>query len=650
MQETYNEEGKSLTGAFDVTQNYDDLADVKLVANESQSEAEGEVTSNVITIDAQPSSNNNAPAPSDPNVTTAVPARFIKIEKSLAALGFFTPSSKRLQEQKSKRISMTREVDGKRVEVSTEIIPSALFGLPVTADQDKYLAMQEIITNTLLSKSEVKNPIRFTSAELLRLMHRDTNAGKNYREIGEWLAVMTSTMIRSRDSVYVAGRNQYVTSLFHVFEKTVSVGKEMDDGTVADANYVWLSDWQLGNINNKWLLPIDLETYRELRTHIAKALVPLLQIWLFATKKVGSFEKRYEDLCEILTLRCYRNASQITRQLRPSLDELVQFEYLEKWRIEKTSDRKTYKVIFIPGAKFHRDARQRLKQKRQNDTPIVVAESEAIERSVPEPGRLETPREKPAIHRRPTGTSESDREQPASHIDELCARGLRPSDVLKLLESLPSDRLDHISNYIEYWDAEKQKKDVGPGLLWDLIKTGDPLPPTFETKRQRVQRLSVDERRRKMNHVQEVMESSYEDYRRQAVDRYMSEGLPPGDFDRRVDEYKKEMLGQPGIWSNRPEVAEQFARHAIRAESAKAVTVLPYEEFYRKELPGLLARLKFDPADLGIALDSIEPEYEAISTNQESITPMENVLKSDHMSYITEDETEDVPEEMESSP
>jgi hypothetical protein len=36
---------------------------------------------------------------------------FTKVEKSLTSLGFFTPSSRRLKDQKVKRISFTREVD-----------------------------------------------------------------------------------------------------------------------------------------------------------------------------------------------------------------------------------------------------------------------------------------------------------------------------------------------------------------------------------------------------------------------------------------------------------------------------------------------------------------------------------------------------------
>ena len=55
-------------------------------------------------------------------------------------------------------------------------------------------------------------------------------------------------------------------------------------------NYVWLSDWQLENVNNHHQLPVDFETYKKLKNDIAKTLVPLLQIWLYATRTKGALK------------------------------------------------------------------------------------------------------------------------------------------------------------------------------------------------------------------------------------------------------------------------------------------------------------------------------------------------------------------------
>src|SRR6266851_5654396 len=126
---------------------------------------------------------------------------FVKVEKNLASLGFFTPSSKRVRSEKAKTITVTKAIDGKRVEAKATIVPAALYGLPITADQDKYLALQKIINDLQQEQGTVENPITFTSAELLRLLGRHRDSGKNYQEIEEWLKVMFSTGIISEGTV-----------------------------------------------------------------------------------------------------------------------------------------------------------------------------------------------------------------------------------------------------------------------------------------------------------------------------------------------------------------------------------------------------------------------------------------------------------------
>ena len=111
--------------------------------------------------------------------------------------------------------------------------------------------------------------------------------------------------------MYLANEKRRVKDRFRVFERAVSFGKELPDGKIADKNYVWFSDWQLQNINSNHLLPIDLEAYRQLNNHIAKALVPLLQVWLYATRTEGVFEKRYDELCQMLNIRQYPYLSHI---------------------------------------------------------------------------------------------------------------------------------------------------------------------------------------------------------------------------------------------------------------------------------------------------------------------------------------------------
>jgi hypothetical protein len=282
---------------------------------------------------------------------------FIKIEKNLASLGFFTPSSKRIKGVKKKTITFAKQVDGKKVEARADILPSAEYGLPITADQDKFLALQKIITDLRKRDGEVRNPVGFSSAELLRILGKRVTAGKNYDDITEWLKRMTLTGISSEGTVYFAGRKIWAKDTFHVFERSVSFGTQMPDGKVAERNYVWLSEWQLENINNNYLMPVDLDIYRRLKNHIAKTIVPLLQIWLSATREAGFFVKTYDDLCQILNISRYRHLSKILEKLSPSLNELKTCGYLSEWKIEKIAgDENGYKVIFYHGDKFRQPA------------------------------------------------------------------------------------------------------------------------------------------------------------------------------------------------------------------------------------------------------------------------------------------------------
>ncbi len=242
---------------------------------------------------------------------------FVKVEKNLASLGFFTPSSKRLRNTQEKSFTITTVTDGKRLEMKGTIIPSAKYGLPITADQDKWIALCKILNDIMRKEGTVTNPVSFTSADILRLLHKHRHSGKNYREVEEWLDVLFSTTIFSEGVVYLANEKRRVKDRYRVFERAVSFGKELSDGKVADKNYVWFSEWQLQNINSNHLLPIDLEAYRELKNHIAKALVPLLQVWLYATRKDGVFEKRYDELCQILNIRQYKYARSSREPSRP---------------------------------------------------------------------------------------------------------------------------------------------------------------------------------------------------------------------------------------------------------------------------------------------------------------------------------------------
>ena len=463
---------------------------------------------------------------------------FVKVEKNLNTLGFFSPAKSRSLAIKTEKIvRFRREVNGRVVDAQATILPSAKYGLPTTADLDKYLAFQKIISDIRQRQGHVSNPVGFTSSRMLTVLGIK-DAGNNYQDIHDWLQRMTLTGISSKGVVYLAKRKAWASDTFHVFDRVVALGMQMPDGTVADRNYVWLSDWQLENINGNYLLPVDFDAYRKLRNHIAKVLVPLLQLWLYASRAEGRFEKKYGDLCEILNITCHKHTSLIKRQLEPSLSELEHHGYLASYSIEPTADGREYKMVAVHGHKFYRD------QKIRAGLPAATIAIEA------EPNLLQA----------------------------LTCRGIMENQAKRLLKALPPNQ--PIFDQLEYADsliAMANRSIANPPGFYVYVLREDVRPPAhFETTTRRRAREQEEHARaqQQLQHLTDQQE--YEQYCEDEV-QARTTSMPRSEYDALIDREIRQLKTQ---WSNLPratlqEMAEAQVRRGVRAE----LSLLSVENF-----------------------------------------------------------------------
>ena len=406
---------------------------------------------------------------------------FVRMEKNIAGFGFFTPSSKRIKNV-PKIIRFTQVVDGNRVEARVKISGNVEYGMPITADQDKYLAFQKIIERHKREKGSVTNPITFTTAELLALLGTSKN-GNRYREVEEWLKVMNTTFIESEGAVWLNGKKRFASDSFVIFQRVRRIGQELDDGTVADKNYIWLSSWYLENLNAHYLLPIDFETYKQLTNHVAKALVPLLQIWLYASREQGSFEKRYSELCQTLNIAEYRYLSKIKEKLSPSLDELVEYGYLDSWTVEKTSDKKDFKIIFRHGWKFYSDRKLSKLSPKKRAAKIATLKGEKLQ------GEPELPEEENnANEGQFRASGETLRAEPTTNLPDTLTDAQR--EVVKTLHvefqisleksiSLATEKFEETRKQIEAFPFRNLTPQNRAGFLIGAIEKAYSLPEGY---------------------------------------------------------------------------------------------------------------------------------------------------------------------------
>lgn len=477
--------------------------------------------------------------PTPETETHAVSVReFVRLEKNLATIGYFTPTKgKGKSEAREKTVLIKRQVGDKTVVASATILPVARYGLPTTADQDKYLAFQKIVNDLRLREGVVCNPVSFSSADLLQILGI-SKGGNNYEEIYSWLGRMSATTIQSEGVVYLAKRKVYARDMFHVFDRVVVTGGTLPDGQQADRNYVWLSSWQLENINGNYLLPVDFETYRKLSNSIAKALVPLLQQWLYASRSDGRFEKRYEDLCDLLDLRRQGYQSYIERQLGPSLDELVKFGYLANWSIGTTNDGRDFKIVACHGPKFFADLRGQL------TAPGVPAEVD----------------QSPAL------------------LEALVSRGVGESHARRLLRSLPPGQ--PVMDQLEYIDSIVRKGRIAnpPGLYVSMLRHNEPVPEDFETSTRRMEQERSRQAYMAVQSARWELQQRYERHVHEELERHIAQ-LGSAELRELVmDEAQKVRKDYPRMT---PEQVESLATQRVRRELRESMTVASFEEFSR---------------------------------------------------------------------
>ncbi|HZS04002.1 MAG TPA: replication initiator protein A [Blastocatellia bacterium] len=418
------------------------------------------------------SSNRQKEAPEQRDLTTgqggeAIVPDFVKVEKNLASLGFFTPPKREIKKSRSKTIRFSRMIGDSRVEAEVKISADEELGLPTTADQDKFLAFQKMVNDQITQTGGISNPVCFQSSDILHLLGL-ADSGENFKEIERWLDRMTTTTIVSKGAVYFAGKKRWATDRFHVFSRAVSIGKDLGNGAVADRNYVWLSEWQLENLVHNHLLPIDFETYKQIRNHVAKALVPLLQIWLYASREEGVFEKRYDELCQILHLTQYRHASKIREKIGPALDELKRYKYISEWKLEHASDRENFKVVLYHGEKFHEDRRRRLGQA-EPDAP-GGARNKTGEESAGKQHRPDQGGRREEVNR--TGNQTD----PESMIERLCQDfRVARNKAVEIVEKYPEET----RTQLDAWRFRESRPDNPAGWIIRAIEQNYHLPDGY---------------------------------------------------------------------------------------------------------------------------------------------------------------------------
>lgn len=462
----------------------------------------------------------------------------VRVEKSLHSLGFFASTANR---QISRTITQVfRRPDGQRVQAKAVIEGIPSLGLPTTADRDKYMGFMKIAMDQREALGKLENPIRFSGADMIKLL-RLCKGGFHYDEINDWCKRMVATTIMSESSIFLADRRQFVSDTFHVFDRVVLVGEELADGSRSDFYQVHLSHWQLTNLNQGHLLPLDFNAYLRLRRDISKALFGHLSVWFYASRG-QSIEKKYVDLCQLLNIRDYPHISKATSVLAPSLNELVAIGYLSDWELTRTVRGKDFKLVLSPGKRLL---------------------------SLPSFASLVNPEARAALEAM----------QPL-WVPELIQRGVSERKARQLALDIPDHQpvFDQIE-YAEYLIAQdkrgRAKIDNPSGFIIWTLEQNLVVPDHFETAERRRIREALELRQSESQWQQMKLEEEYQAFCR-------------GEVKRRIEKYSPEQL-ETAIRENlsaiKKEQPEWFARIPSATQKEVALSRLHSTVLADADLP-----------------------------------------------------------------
>jgi hypothetical protein len=397
------------------------------------------------------------------------------------------------------------------------------------------MAFMKIALDQREFQGQVTNPIRFSGADMIKLL-RLRKGGFHYDEINDWCKRMVATTIMSEASIFLADRRQYATDTFHVFDRVVLVGEELNDGTRSEFYQVYLSQWQLTNLNQGYLLPLDFNAYLKLKRDISKALFGHLSVWFYASRG-QTIEKRYPDLCQLLNIRAYPHISKARSVLEPSLNELVDIEYLSSWDLVRTARGADFKLTLSPGKRL---------LSLPNFSAVVNPEARAaLEARLP------------------------------SWVSELIQHGVAERKARQLAldvadEQPVSDQIEYAEHLIEQ-DRRGRDKIANPAgfLVW-AIENNLSIPPDFETSNKRRTRQAREQAANDQRSRTLQLKNEYDAYVEHEIAGHLESDYSPERLESALREQMKAVRREQPDWfarvpdATRREVAMSRLRAGIR--------------------------------------------------------------------------------------
>ncbi|MDD5013880.1 MAG: replication initiator protein A [Atribacterota bacterium] len=274
--------------------------------------------------------------------------KIINTEVNLLIFPFF------ILERKSNKLETEYKDIVKRgnnkIEIIWNVSANAKYGYPGLFDREVHKVIEQIISEILKKEGEIKNPIPFSIYDLCNRMEITTSGGKNYRKAKEALERIRMTGIKSEGAFYHKGKKEWLSKVFGLYDSIIFRGEQLEDGSIAEKNLLYLGNIYLQSLNSFNIKSIDYTYWRSLKSKIASRLYEILGIKFYGlrNKKEGFIRYKYSTLCQLLPVTPHSYISSAKRQLNSSNNELKDTGFISKYEWNENGS-KDWLIYYWPG-------------------------------------------------------------------------------------------------------------------------------------------------------------------------------------------------------------------------------------------------------------------------------------------------------------
>jgi len=282
--------------------------------------------------------------------------------------------------------------NGKAITRRWWVEPHSQYGLPGPFDRDVTVVLYEIVNENYLSKNLPVPAIMPIGSlrDFATRMNINPRSGKNISAIKESLKRLKNTLVDAEETFFDNSKKRYVSVRLTLLRGLIASGDEDEEGTVYGQNYVIFDETILSNLNSGYVMVLDIDCLRTLRTNIAKQLYAHLAYRFYLETQDGDewWPADYEWLSIHLGVKPQTELWRAKQQLEPAHEELLELGYIAEYHWDG------WRVVYRPGpvwkgeqlrrksGKARYSTKHKIKQS-QKKSSLTTARSESVDPLMP---------------------------------------------------------------------------------------------------------------------------------------------------------------------------------------------------------------------------------------------------------------------------